>query len=160
MYGYEILKSLREQFRDIWEPKTGTVYPALRRLETRGFVRTELKEGKEFYSLTEKGEEILKDAGGLLEGGLEFAERYYSFLPPLHRGRIKEKIMERLSLGRWPILPPFFLLFPPNEFEDKETRTRGLKMIREIAQKWLKAINDEIEKLESEHKGESKSGGT
>lgn len=160
MYGYEILRSLKDRFGDVWEPKTGTVYPALRSLETRGFVQTELKGDKEVYSLTEKGEEILKDAGGLLEGGLEFAEKYYSFLPPLHRGRIREKIMERLSHGRWPLLPPFFLLFPPNEFEDKKTRTRKLKMIREIAQKWLKAINEEIEKLESERKGESKSEGT
>jgi len=159
MYGYEILKSLREQFEDVWEPKTGTVYPALRSLETRGFVQTELKEEKEFYSLTEKGEEILKDAGRLLEGGLEFAGKYYRFLPPLHRGRIMERMMERLSHGQWPIFTPFFPPFPPNEFEDKETRIRHLKMIREITQRWLQTIDESIKKLEGEGGGESKTEG-
>jgi len=159
MYGYEILKALREQFGDIWEPKTGTIYPALRRLESRGFVQTELKEEKEFYSLTEKGREILKDAGGLLEGDLEFAEKYYRFLPPPHRGRIMEKMMERIAHGRWPIFPPF-PPFHPNMFEDKETRIRNLKRIREAAQKWLQAIDERIKELESEGGGESKSEGT
>jgi DNA-binding PadR family transcriptional regulator len=150
MYGYEILKSLRERFGDTWEPKTGTVYPALRSLETRGFVQTELKDEREFYSLTEKGEEILKDAGGLLEGGLEFAGKYYRFLPPLNRDQIMEKMIERFSLGYPPPFPLFFPPFPLNEFEDKETRMRNLKAIREVTQKWLQAINEEIKKLESE----------
>lgn len=156
MYGYEILKALREQFGDIWEPKTGTVYPALRRLETRGFVQTELKEDKEFYSLTEKGKETLKDAGGLLEGDLEFAEKYYRFLPPLHRHRIMEKMMEKLSHGRWPILLPFH----PNNFEDRKTHIGHLKIVRKAAQKWLQAIDKRIKELESEGDGESKSEGT
>ena len=157
MYGYEIIKSLRERFGDTWEPKTGTVYPALRSLETRGFVQTELKEEKEFYSLTEKGEEILKDAGALLEGGLEFAGKYYRLLPPLHRGRIMEKMIERFSRGHLPPFPPFFPLFPTNEFEDKETRIRNLKMIRKVTQKWLQAIDEEIKKLENENDGANKS---
>jgi DNA-binding PadR family transcriptional regulator len=150
MYGYDILKSLRERFGDTWEPKTGTVYPALRSLETRGFVQTELKEEKEFYSLTEKGEEILKDAGGLLEGNLEFAGKYYRFLPPLNRDRIMEKMIERFSQGHEPPFPPFFPIFPPNELDDKETRIKHLKMIREITQRWLQTIDGEINKLESQ----------
>ncbi|MEM2890441.1 MAG: PadR family transcriptional regulator [Candidatus Hadarchaeum sp.] len=158
MYGYEILKALREQFGDIWEPKTGTIYPALRRLETRGFVQTELKEEKEFYSLTERGRDILKDAGGLLEGDLEFAEKYYRILPPLHRGRIMEKMMERMAHGRWPIFPPF-PPFHPNMFEDKEAQIRSLKRIREAAQKWLQALDERIKELESEGGGEGKSEG-
>ena len=152
-YGYEILKALREQFEDIWEPKTGTIYPALRRLEARGFVQTELKEDKEFYSLTEKGREILKDASRLLESDLEFAEKYYRFLPHLHRVRIMEKMVERMSHGHWPI----FLPFHPNNFEDKEIQMRHLKTMREVAQKWLQAIDEGIKKLESEGGGESKS---
>jgi RNA polymerase subunit RPABC4/transcription elongation factor Spt4 len=95
MCGHDILESLREQFKDLWEPKTGTVYPALRSLETRGFIQTELKEEKEFYSLTEKGEEILKDADRLLEGGPGFAEKYYRFPPP------------------YPFRPIFSSAFPP-----------------------------------------------
>ena len=156
MYGYEILKALREHFGDIWEPKTGTIYPALRRLEARDFVQTELKEDKEFYSLTEKGREILKGANGLLEGDLEFAEKYYRFLTPLHRGRILEKMMERLSHGHWPIVLPWHI----NESEDREIQINHLKMMKELAQKWLQAINEEIKELESEGGGKNKSEST
>ncbi len=157
MYGYEILKSLRERFGDTWEPKTGTVYPALRSLETRGFVQTDLKDEKEFYSLTEKGKEILTDAGALLEGGLKFAEKYYRFLPPPDRGRIMEKMIERFSNGHPPPFPFFFPPFPPNDFEDKDTRMRNLKMIKKATQKCLQAIDEEIKKLEGESRKETKS---
>jgi hypothetical protein len=61
-----------------------------------------------------------------------------------------EKMRERFSLGYPPPFPLFFPPFPLNEFEDKETRMRNLKAIREVTQKWLQAINEEIKKLESE----------
>jgi len=32
MYGYELLKALREDYQGVWDPQTGAVYPALRRL--------------------------------------------------------------------------------------------------------------------------------
>ena len=48
-YGYEVLKSLKEEFEGIWEPKTGTVYPALKSLERKGYVETLEKEGSDFY---------------------------------------------------------------------------------------------------------------
>ena len=66
-YGYQILKTLKEEFEGIWELKTGTFYPAIRSLETRGFVKTELKEEKEFYSLTEKGDTLLMKLGERFE---------------------------------------------------------------------------------------------
>ncbi len=155
MYGYEILKSLREQFADIWEPKTGTVYPALRSLETRGFIQTELREEKEFYSLTEKGEEIMKDAERLFEGDLEFAGKYFRLLSPLHRGRIMEKMMERFSSGHLPQFLPLFLLSSPNGVQDKEIRLRNLKMIRKVTEKGLHVIDEAIKKLESETSGKN-----
>lgn len=157
MYGYEILKSLRDQFADIWEPKTGTVYPALRRLETRGLVQTELKEEKEFYSLTETGEEIMKDAERLLEGDLEFAGKYFRLLSPLHRGRIMEKMIERFSTGHLPPFLPLLLLSSPNGVPDKEIRLRNLKMIRKVVEKGLHAIDEAIKKLESETSGQKNS---
>ncbi|UCH37013.1 MAG: helix-turn-helix transcriptional regulator [Candidatus Bathyarchaeota archaeon] len=148
MYGYEILKSLRERFADTWEPKTGTVYPALRSLETRGFVQTQLKAEKEVYSLTDKGNEILEDVGGLLEGNLQFAGKFYRFLPHFHRERIIERMRKNLSSGRLPPFPPFFPLSSPNGVDDKGTRIRNLKMMREIGQKCLQIIEDEIRTLE------------
>jgi PadR family transcriptional regulator PadR len=33
MYGYEIIKELEKKFSGYWKPKTGTIYPALEKLE-------------------------------------------------------------------------------------------------------------------------------
>ena len=37
-YGYDILTNLRDDFEGVWEPKTGTVYPALKTLEKKGLI--------------------------------------------------------------------------------------------------------------------------
>jgi len=59
-------------------------------------------------------------------------------------------MIERFSQGHEPPFPPFFPIFPPNELDDKETRIKHLKMIREITQRWLQTIDGEINKLESQ----------
>ena len=41
MYGYEILKALREEFDGLWRPETGALYPALKRLGEHGLVSVE-----------------------------------------------------------------------------------------------------------------------
>jgi len=149
-YGYEILKALRGQFGDVWEPKTGTIYPALRRLEVRGFVKTEVKDEKEFYSLTEKGERLLRDAGDFLESDLEFGDKYYKFvsrcIPPFLRGKLIEHIKEGLSRqDEWP--PVFFHLLL-NEITDEKTRLEILKRMREFLQTRLVFIDGRIKELE------------
>jgi len=149
-YGYEILKALREQFGDVWEPKTGTIYPALRRLEARGFVRTEVKDEKDFYSLTERGERLLRDAGEYLESDLEFADKYYSFvsrrIPPLLRAKLIERTKEGLSrLDEW---PPIFLPLILNEIADEKGKLEILKKLREFARTRLILIDERIRELE------------
>jgi PadR family transcriptional regulator PadR len=41
MYGYKIMQSLQFKTKGRWAPKAGTIYPILRRLEKRGFVKSE-----------------------------------------------------------------------------------------------------------------------
>lgn len=59
MYGYEIMQSLRLKTEGKWAPKAGTVYPILRRLEKRGFVKSEwTKNGgpsRRYYKITADG---------------------------------------------------------------------------------------------------------
>src|SRR5665647_1309912 len=57
MYGYEVLKVLREEFQGFWEPQTGAIYPALKRLEEQKLILSDVKDGKEYYSLTAEGKE-------------------------------------------------------------------------------------------------------
>jgi DNA-binding PadR family transcriptional regulator len=40
-HGYDVLQELCKQFGEVWQAKSGTVYPALRRLEEKGLVEGE-----------------------------------------------------------------------------------------------------------------------
>src|SRR5437667_9648750 len=60
MYGYEIIRELEKRFSGYWKPKTGTIYPALDRLEKNRLVtsRVEFREeapDRKHYALTAKG---------------------------------------------------------------------------------------------------------
>jgi len=67
MYGYEIIRELERRFSGHWSPKTGTVYPALEKLEENGFIteQIELRDrgpDRKHYAITDKGKEELKSA--------------------------------------------------------------------------------------------------
>jgi PadR family transcriptional regulator PadR len=61
MYGYEIIQALREKSMGRWAPKAGTIYPILRRLEEKGFVKSEWTSSKtrglsrRYYKITPSG---------------------------------------------------------------------------------------------------------
>jgi transcriptional regulator len=60
LHGYGIAQRLQQLSRDVIQVQQGTLYPALHRLENRGWLSAEWKEsdtGREakFYKLTRKG---------------------------------------------------------------------------------------------------------
>ena len=59
-HGYAIAQRLQQISRDIVQVPGGSLYPALHRLENRGFVKSDWKETEtgrdaKFYRLTQKG---------------------------------------------------------------------------------------------------------
>ncbi len=67
MYGFEIIRVLRERSNGFFDLKEGTLYPALHRLEQRGLVEAEtvVQEGRpprKYYHLTSAGEAALAEA--------------------------------------------------------------------------------------------------
>ena len=76
-YGYEMLKFLRDEFQGVWDVKTGSVYPALRSLESRGFVETTMKDETEFYTLTSSGDSLLNSFSERIELRSKFTNRYF-----------------------------------------------------------------------------------
>jgi len=152
-YGYEILKALREQFKGVWEPKTGTIYPALRSLEARGYVETETRDEKDFYSLTEGGSAFLKQIGNRLEKGLKFADRYYAFVTKRMPTAMKQKIVERMRmLADEDMWPPLFIEHFIDDEMDKATKLEILQIIRKLLERRLKAV----ESLTKDIKGDGK----
>jgi PadR family transcriptional regulator PadR len=67
MYGYETIRELERRFSGYWSPKTGTIYPALEKLEETGLVTGQMEfrdrgPDRKHYALTDKGKEELQSA--------------------------------------------------------------------------------------------------
>ena len=65
LHGYGIAQRIRQISRDVLQVRQGSLYPALHRLEKRGWLRAEWREaetGREakFYSLTRLGRKQLE----------------------------------------------------------------------------------------------------
>lgn len=81
MYGYEIIRELEKRFSGFWKPKTGTIYPALERLENNQLVtsRIEFMEDvpdRKHYALTEKGRTELTQSMAYWTKVTEVLENY------------------------------------------------------------------------------------
>lgn len=63
-YGYEIVKDLNVKSNNLYNMSEGTLYPALKRLETKGFLEcywVDLENGgrRKYYKITDKGKKEL-----------------------------------------------------------------------------------------------------
>jgi len=54
-HGYEIIRRLEEKSGGTWRPSPGSVYPTLQLFEDEGLVRSEERDGKRVYELTDEG---------------------------------------------------------------------------------------------------------
>jgi transcriptional regulator len=66
IHGYAIAQRLQQVSRDVLQVQQGSLYPALHRLENKGFLTADWREsdtGREakFYRLTAKGKRQLKE---------------------------------------------------------------------------------------------------
>jgi DNA-binding PadR family transcriptional regulator len=94
MYGYEVLKVLREEFQGFWEPQTGAIYPALKRLEEQKLILSEVRDGKEYYSLTPEGKEWMRENLKSISQEAQFMGRYFSFLGKAAAETIQDQSVE------------------------------------------------------------------
>jgi len=67
MYGYEIIKELEKKFSGYWKPKTGTIYPALEKLEKSKSVTSKVEfmdkaPDRKHYAITTKGQNELAES--------------------------------------------------------------------------------------------------
>ncbi len=81
MYGYEIIRELEKRFSGYWRPKTGTIYPALEKLEKNRLVasRIEFREeapDRKHYALTDKGRDELAQSMSYWTKMTEVLENY------------------------------------------------------------------------------------
>ncbi len=54
-HGYQIIQDLEARSGGVWRPSAGSIYPTLQQLEDEGLVRSEEREGRRTYALTDEG---------------------------------------------------------------------------------------------------------
>jgi len=59
-HGYEMIKELEEQASGFYTPSAGAVYPTLQLMEDRGWVTSQLVDGKKVYTITDAGRQELE----------------------------------------------------------------------------------------------------
>lgn len=148
-YGYELLRSLRESFHGAWEPKTGTIYPALQALEKKGHISKEVKEDKTHYRLTKEGKDKLREMSDYVADYLSFNSRFIestvSHMPP----SFTQEVFTKIHLaGIDEILPEAAILDAVRELPDKDLRRAFLEMRKEILQRKLKLVRKHLKGLE------------
>jgi DNA-binding PadR family transcriptional regulator len=55
--GYQLMQEIERRSDGIWRPSAGSVYPALALLEDEGLVRSEERDGRKVFALTDAGRE-------------------------------------------------------------------------------------------------------
>ena len=65
MYGYEMIKTLKEKSKNVFEMKEGTLYPILHGLEESGLIISYWDEKtarkRKYYSITDDGRNVLNE---------------------------------------------------------------------------------------------------
>jgi PadR family transcriptional regulator, regulatory protein PadR len=102
MYGYEIIKELGKRFAGYWKPKTGTIYPALEKLEQDKLVTSQREfreEGpdRKHYALAKKGEAQLSQSVLCWIKMMEMLEHYRETHEAMFRYKNDDASKEELS---------------------------------------------------------------
>jgi DNA-binding PadR family transcriptional regulator len=106
-HGYAILSGLQEQLGG-WEIKSGTLYPALKRLVQRGLikgkkVRQEDRPDAIEYQLTAKGQKVLTHALRHLGDEMHKQDSFWYFLSDTTRGETTHFVFDKVMENQSPI---------------------------------------------------------
>lgn len=105
MYGYEIIRELEKRFSGYWKPKTGTIYPALEKLEQNGLVtsRIEFRDevpDRKHYALTDGGQAELAQTMTYWTKMTEILENYREAHESIarHKAEIGRKELSKILM--------------------------------------------------------------
>jgi DNA-binding PadR family transcriptional regulator len=85
MHGYEMMRSLGEEFGGFYRPSAGAIYPILQALEDEGYIRGEEQEDKRIYSITPKGTEFLRKSEEKFKAIIEKRKAFFGERRGLNR---------------------------------------------------------------------------
>jgi DNA-binding PadR family transcriptional regulator len=148
-YGYEMLKTIREELDGVWIPKTGTIYPAIKSLEKNKLIIKYEKEGVDFYNITENGRNWLINIPNHQKQNMDFAIKYMKSIIKLSSPKLKE-ITIKSMIENDDILINFMqvIITVLNEDIDKNLKLSILKKISKNYEISLKIIKENMNKIE------------
>jgi len=130
-YGYEILKDLRDSFEGVWEPKTGAIYPAIKKLQENGFLVSEMVGDKEHYALSESGRDLLVHTLPRLGAMVTLSARFM---------KVVEDARNELGLDTVPVETLYDT--------DKDDQLQRLRDMRKSLESSLMRVNETIDTIE------------
>jgi DNA-binding PadR family transcriptional regulator len=70
MHGYEVTRVIQEQSRGFYRPSAGSVYPALKALLNKGYVRVSDEDRRKVYQITSAGKKLLQTQHSQVESSM------------------------------------------------------------------------------------------
>jgi len=142
--GYDIMKEIEEETLGFWKLTSGGVYPVLKDLEERGYIKGQWKakgkRRKKIYEITDEGKQMLETA---LYRQRQMEETI---------GKMFRQFAQEVLGTKLPSFPPtpFKLLPFGKNLEEKslDEQIRILKSFRTRMRKAIKLIDKRLEKLE------------
>lgn len=148
MYGYEVLKELRDRFEGVWNPQTGSIYPALKRLEEHGLVASEKREGTDYYHISDEGRAWIVERLTHSPKDIRLLTRYLEIL---------DRAAADLNLiGEGEQRPGHFSEMFEEDSCDQSRRAKKLREARERIAQHLANIDRELGEFDQENKNGGK----
>lgn len=138
MYGYEVLKDLRDRFAGLWAPQTGSIYPALKRLEEHGLIISEKRDGTDYYAISEEGRKWVTGELSHIPRDIRMFTRYLEVI-----GQAAAKVDREDGAVHGPFSEAF-----EDDGEDASRRAKKLREAREKIAHHLAEIDRELMELE------------
>jgi len=144
-YGYKIFKTIQNEFKAVWDLKTGTFYPALKSLILKKYVYSEKINEKEHYNLTQVGQQLLEEMGERFKNEFTYANKYFYTVIKWFPKELKEqllKILDCIAMNDNNVYTPFRLFI--QDINDKEKKMSLMYKMRDILTQQMLTLNQII----------------
>ncbi len=139
-HGYELITRLEDKSAARWRPSPGSVYPTLQLFEDEGLVRSEERDGKRVYELTDAGR----------AEATERAERYGSTPwepgPEAGRGGLEDAFRGARKASEWirPAIPPLLMAVKQVGMSGSDAqRDKATKVLQDATKELYRIMADD-----------------
>jgi len=142
--GYDIMKEIEESTLGFWRLTAGGVYPILRKLEEKGYIKGTWKpkgaRKRKIYEITDEGKQLLKTA-------LQKQQQIAKTMDGLIHEYARDILDTKLSYNLYPLPLDFFSIAEYLKGKSIEERISLLKKTRDQMLILIKRIDERLEQM-------------